>query len=353
MRAPALSAPALTVPAGVPPRAAGRLAAALRSGDGSPSGVALAAGFALTAAIALAVAARAPLATTVLGLIAFGALHNVLELRYVAGRFAGVLRGRLLVVLLALVTGILVCRLAAARTPEIVLAYALLGVGVAYAVTRPWWRLAALGGLGGALAASLAFPAYHFVILTHLHNVVPLFFLWEWSRRLTRGRTAFRVAQVGWVLGIPALILLGVADGLVVNQLADGGAGTVTAFAGTPAKLAAPFVPPGLQPDLVVGLRFLVVFAFLQTMHYAVWVGFLPRAAPDAAAAFEARVPWLAGWRAWALGAAAAAPLAVLFAVDYTQGRVMYSAFASYHAYLEFPVLLALLFRPRAPDSVR
>ncbi|WP_344138932.1 hypothetical protein, partial [Luedemannella flava] len=309
------------------------------------------AGFAVTAAVALAVALRAPLATTVLGLIAFGALHNVLELRYVAGRFAGVLRGRLLVILLALVTGILVCRLAAARTPEILLAYALLGVGVAYAVRHAWWRAAALAGLGGALAASLAFPSYHFVMLTHLHNVVPLFFLWEWSRRLTRGRTAFRVAQLGWVLGVPALILLGAADGLAVNQLADGGAGTVTAFAGAPAKLAAPFVLPGLQPDLVVGLRFLVVFAFLQTMHYAVWVGFLPRAAPDAAAAFEARVPWLAGWRAWALGVAAAAPLALLFAVDYAQGRVLYSAFASYHAYLEFPVLLALLFRPRGPDN--
>ncbi len=48
------------------------------------------------AAVALAVAVRAPLATTVLGLMAFGVLHNVLELRYVSGRFAPVLSGRLL-----------------------------------------------------------------------------------------------------------------------------------------------------------------------------------------------------------------------------------------------------------------
>ena len=41
---------------------------------------------------ALALALRAPLATTVLGLIFFGVLHNVLEIRYVAGRFASVLR---------------------------------------------------------------------------------------------------------------------------------------------------------------------------------------------------------------------------------------------------------------------
>jgi hypothetical protein len=188
------------------------------------------------------------------------------------------------------------------------------------------------------LTASLSWPGYHFVVLAHLHNVVPLFFLWEWSRRLPTGRVAFRVAQLGWVLVVPALILAGAADGLVGDQ----GSGA-TAFAGSPTALAAPFIPPAAQAA-DIGVRFLVVFAFLQTMHYAVWVGFLPRFAPDAAAAFESRVPWLAGWRAWALGAAVTAPMAVLFIVDYTQGRVLYSAFATYHAYLEFPVLLALLF---------
>ena len=48
----------------------------------------------VAAGLSLALALRAPLATTVLGLIAFGVLHNVLEIRYVAGRFAGLLTGR-------------------------------------------------------------------------------------------------------------------------------------------------------------------------------------------------------------------------------------------------------------------
>src|SRR5262245_8142285 len=74
-------------------------------------GVVLAAGFAVTAVLALTVALRAPLATVVLGLIAFGVLHNVLEIRYVAGRFAGVLRGSLLWTLLGLISGIVLCRL--------------------------------------------------------------------------------------------------------------------------------------------------------------------------------------------------------------------------------------------------
>jgi hypothetical protein len=165
--------------------------------------------------------------------------------------------------------------------------------------------------------------------------VVPLFFLWEWSRRLDAGRSAFRLVQIGWVLLVPALVLAGAFDRLVAA-----GPSTVVAFAGAPATIAGPVTPPGIT----VGLRFLVVFAFLQTMHYAVWVGFLPRFAPDATAAFETRVPWLRGRRAWLLGGTVAAVLAVLFVSDYAQGRSLYAAFASYHAYLEFPVLLALLF---------
>src|SRR6185369_11978421 len=69
-------------------------------GQGHP--MTLVRGFWLVAAAALVLALRAPLAVMVLGLIAFGVLHNVLELRYVAGRYETILRGRLLWVLLAL-----------------------------------------------------------------------------------------------------------------------------------------------------------------------------------------------------------------------------------------------------------
>jgi hypothetical protein len=86
-------------------------------------------------------------------------------------------------------------------------------------------------------------------------------------------------------------------------------------------------------------------------MHYMVWVGFLPRAAPDAARGFGLRVPWLRGWRPWALGLAVAAALSLIFVADYHQGKLLYSSFASYHAYLEFPVLLAIVFGRRA-DAV-
>ena len=100
--------------------------------------------------------------------------------------------------------------------------------------------------------------------------------------------------------------------------------------------------PPGAAAT-VVGMRLLTVFAFMQTMHYVVWVALFPRVAPDASAAFEARVPWATGPRLWAVGFVAAALFAVLFGLDFAQGTTLYAALASYAAYLELPVLLAML----------
>lgn len=293
--------------------------------------------FAVATGAALVLALRAPLLLTVFGLVTFGVVHNAVELRYVLGRFANILRGPLVWVLVSLISGIVVCRLAGQRIPEILLGYAILAVGVCWA-PRPWWqRTVGLAVLASALAVSLHWPAYHFVVLAHLHNVVPLVFLWEWATRLpARARRLFRATQIGWVLAVPALIFSGLLD----RWMAAGG-GAVAAFAGPRAVVAAPFTPP--DAALSVGARFLVVFAFLQTMHYLVWIVFLPRYAPDAARAFDERVPWLRGRRIWIVAIAIGAFLALLFLADYAQGRLFYSSFASYHAYLEFPVVLALL----------
>ncbi len=315
------------------------------------------------AALALVLATRAPLATTVLGLIAFGVLHNVLEIRYVAGRFAPVLSGRLLGLLLVLITGIVVCRLltafwpSGARYAEIALGFMVLGAGAVFGMSSlPGVRsitgvvliVGILAMLAIGAAVSLAFPAYYFVVLTHLHNLVPLVFLWDWARRIPNAgaRTAFRLTQVLWIIVVPLAILAGAFDRFVAD-----GPGIVQRFVGTGSAVISSATPPALLTQM--GLRFLVMFAFMQTMHYVVWVGFLPRFAPDATAAFESRVPWLRGRRAWLLGIGGGAVLAAVFLTDYFQGKAVYAALASYHAYLEFPVLLALLLAPAMLRSSR
>lgn len=300
-------------------------------------------GFTLVTAVALAVALRLPAAVTVLGLVCFGILHNVLEIRYVAGRFDRVLSGPLLRLLAVLITGIVVCRLLPPgpwpRTAEILLVYGILLTACVFALRRSPAALAAsFAVLALAASASTAFPSYHFVVLTHLHNLVPLLFLWEWSAGLRRGRALFRAVQAGWVLVVPALVLAGVFDHWLAAGPADLGAFGTHATG----RLSAAYTPP-LWLDSAMALRFLAVFAFLQTMHYAVWVWFLPRYAPGATAGFERRLPALRGRRTWALGALGGLALAIVFASDHASGRTLYSALASYHAYVEFPVLLALL----------
>lgn len=318
---------------------------------GRPAGVAPTLWLGLAVVVALGLALRLPVTTTVLGLVVFGVLHNVLELRYVLGRFDRILRGPFLLLLGGLITGVLICRLMPAgpvpRSVEIGLCYVVLGVACVRALRR-WWLALAIAVLALAAAASLTFPAYHFVMLTHLHNVVPLFFLWEWSRSMASGRRwGFRAANLAWVVGVPALLLVGVFDPLLKAAPAGfGGLGGVAAF--DPNGLAASYAPPALVADM--GLRFLAVFAFMQTMHYVVWVGILPRYAPEAAARFDARVPALRGGRAWLLGGALAVVLGVVFAIDYAQGKALYGALATYHAYLEFPVLLALLLSYRTKE---
>lgn len=296
--------------------------------------------------MSLGLALRAPLTTTAVALMIFGVLHNVLELRYIGGRFSALLERPLLQLLVALITGIVLVRLFGAAfglgwtvRAEITLTYAILATAAWWGLRRHRWAVLSAGVLlSGALLASLAWPSFHVVVITHLHNLVPLAFLWEFSRTFARrARRMFLAVQLGWVVLVPALMLSGLLD-----RWMAGTAGTVRAFTAIPQVVAAGTTPPGTW-GTTIGIRFLTVFAFLQLMHFIVWVFFLPRYAPAATAAFERRVPWLRGWRTWGLGLGAGAALLLLFLVDYGQGRTLYSALASYHAYLELPVLVVML----------
>ena len=325
-------------------------------------------GFALAAAAALALALRLPAQTTVLGLIAFGLLHNVLELRYVLGRFATLLAGPYLVLLLTLAGGIALVRAAQLGAPgqriEIVLGYAVLAAGLARTRRTPL-ILAGAAVLAASLTASLTWPAYHFVVLTHVHNLVPLAFLWEWSRDLRRRPTrwAFRAVQLGWVAVVPGLLLAGVLDAWAAHPPTTTGVG----FAGTLASITAPCTPAAWASG-PAALRFLTAFAFLQTMHYVVWCLFVPRWGRSATAAFEARASepgwsWVravTGRRPVLIGAAAGVLVGATLIADWRSGRTLYGSLAVVHVYLEFPVVLALLAAlavprtpPPAPTSTR
>lgn len=304
----------------------------------------LPAGFALVAVAVLVLVLRDPIAVSVFGLACFGLLHIALELRYVIGRFADRLAGRFGWLLVGILTLLVGARLLATvvntlgRQIEAAGAFVLIGLAV-WVGLRGRWRIAGLvlAALGGLVA--LLWPAWYWHLITHLHNVVPLVFLWDWSRRLPDSqRRVFLGVQGFWALLIPGLIVAGAFDALLDPAVVSLAAGWVGDGAGVIAAAA----PPGASAELAY--RFMVAFAFGQSMHYVVWIGFLPTFAPEVTADFGRLVPALRGWRAPVLALVGAALLGLAFLSDYATGRMLYGLVATYHVYLEVPVLAFMAF---------
>jgi hypothetical protein len=309
---------------------------------------------AVVTVVALGLALALPLATSVFALLLFGVLHNYFEIRYVVGRFGGLFSGRLGEAVLIGLTGVVLIRLVPlgqlARPAEIVATYGLLGAILALRLRSAPLVLGvgALGLLVG-LTVSLTHADYHFVAITHLHNILPLMFLWEWSSGVAataRGR-AFRLLHLVWALFLPGLVLagllspLGLPDATIAPSVVRDVDGFVRAL-----------VPPG--GDAVLGGRLLAVFALLQLMHYYVWCRFFPMVGGAEAAAFDRtmhdlRLPY--GQRLTGLVVLFAGLTLVLLWTDFRLGRSLYGALAGYHAYLEYALLLLFVLAWRRPTA--
>lgn len=292
---------------------------------------------------ALTLAATAPVPLAVGAIAVFGVAHLGLESRYVIGRFSTGVPWQAFGWLLVPLTVIAAVRLAQLGPKgtriEATIAIALV-VGAWAWAARGRWAACAVGllAVGGLAVPALRHPEWYAVVVAHLHNLTPVAFLWEWSRdRGTRtGRAVFRAAQLGWAVVIPAVVLLGTFD--------RGGWGwSVWAADRSASQVAAVYSPTGWGGDWP--LRFLIVFCFGQLMHYVIWCGFLPAVAGDD----HARATTVGPFGRWfrprvflpIVGAAAVA-LGLLQLVSGPEGRRIYASVASYHAYLEYP-LLALM----------
>lgn len=292
--------------------------------------------FAASTLASLAATLMSVWAVAALGLAAFGITHVIIELRYVIGRFSSMLRGAFAWWLFGLTSLVFVARALASIVPvaavlEIVAGMATVALGCWVALGGAW-RLLALLVCAAATIHAIEWPGQYFFVLTHLHNLVPLAFLWDWSRRLgTSQRRYFLGMQLVWVVLIPLGLLLAAPSVESVPGWLDARA-AYSIWAGA--------TPPGLRESGLTS--YLSVFAFMQTMHYAVWIGFLPWAARDASAAFSARVPLLKGGRVWWLAAGCALVLAGMYCLDYLAGRSVYGLLATYHVYVELPLIVVL-----------
>lgn len=301
--------------------------------------------FVVVAALLGAAVLRAPIAISVFGLAILGLAHICFEVRYVIGRFGDRLGGAVGWVLVLVLSLMALARVVAAlnRTLghqlEAIGAFGLLGAA-AWLGLRGRRRPAAfiIAVIATVGLASLIWPQWYWHVITHLHNFIPLAFLWDWSRRLNdqRARITFISAQALWAVLIPGLIIGGTLDRFINPE-----PGAAAYWIGDGSALLSAAAPPGASPELA--LRYLVAFAFLQSMHYVVWIGFFPLAARDTTAAFGRAIPVLRGWRFGALAMVLSAGVLVAFAASYGLGRQIYSLLATYHVYLEFPLLIFMV----------
>jgi hypothetical protein len=293
--------------------------------------------------LSLALSVVAPMATIVLGLVFFGVLAATLSSRYLMGRFGALLDPAFARVLVALVTGVALSGLLArvvgrpAELAAITLGYGVLAAGV-WRWNGTTRRVVAWAVLGGALALSLRFPAYHVVVLGHLLALTPLGFLWEWSCGLrdARGRRSFRGALLLAYVGVPALLLSGAVDRWLTTS-----PGQVRSVVGDGGAILNLTTLPGTEGTPLVA-RLLAVSAFLGTLGYAAWIVFFPRAAPEATESVEARLPWATAPRVWAGAFTAGAGLAVVFTLDFGRAAAMLAAISAYPVLIGVALLVVL-----------
>lgn len=331
---------ATTPPTQSPVESASASAAVERVAPGRPAAI----GFLIASAVALLVAVRLPLDVLVFGLLVLGVAHLGFEVRYITGRYRPLLHGRLLIGVSASLVLIILGRLfvggAGWTVAEILLLAGTLAAVVLVSARRPARRVAGVLAIAAVAAVALFHAQWWFVTQAWLHNVIPVVFLWQWSARVRerRDRQAFRAVTGLWVVVIPVALLVGEFDAWL--QAGSAAATSIAADAGVTATV----VPVSLQAAATTTSRLIAVFAFLQLLHYTVWLWHFPRTDRQATRTFEATPVGdvLRGWRLAALMVGVSALLAVAAWADYRSGRGMYTSLAAYHAYLEYPVLLAL-----------
>lgn len=285
-------------------------------------------------ASAFLITLAAPLWSLALGPILLGVPHLVSDARYLVVR-PGLHRRTAL----ALLGGAPLLALGLGAPPVVGLLAMLPAIFCAQGSgARKGLLLAVWASLTGL---ALGFEHGFLLAFAHGHNVIAVA-LWWWAWR-ERHASAWGVPLLA-AAGAGAL-LLGAAEP-VMTLLGTWTAPATGASFDEHMLVMAPFEHPTLA------LRLVLVFAFLQSVHYGVWLRLVPeddrqRAAPR---------PWRASWRALkkdfgpvplALFVLLALGIALWGAVDLTQARLGYLQLAAFHGYLELAVATLWLIEGR------
>jgi hypothetical protein len=305
------------------------------------------------AGAALFLAVIAPTVLLVLGPLLLGVPHLLSDLRFLVLRPAFEPRARTLLLggsaLLVALRAAEALGLRGVSAAEPVLAGAWL-IG-ACAVTSPGRRGArwglALAGAFGFTGCAWQWPWATRLVLAHGHNLVALA-LWVWGFSRHPGRAAML-----------ALTFLVAAVTLVASPVAWLGfeQGVRESF-GLHSLAAADSLAPGVR-DVPLALGIVSSFAFLQSLHYAVWLHAIPQEETrgDATLSFRMSLRQLAGeLGGW--GLALSALLVVALPIGAAVGsprsaKDLYLSLSSFHAYLELAAVLTLFGSGARPSVMR
>lgn len=289
----------------------------------------------LSIATSFALTLVAPLWLLALGPVLLGVPHLVADARYLVLQPGLHRRGAL-----AWLAAVPLVALGFGAPPFIGLLSVVPLVVLAHAPLRR--KLVVFAAWSALTALAFAWETPFLLAFLHLHNVIALAWWWALPPRTKRS----------WL--VPALVVAALAF------LMLGGAEPVLGFFGAwsaPASRTGfgEFVAsnaPGLAPTLA--LRVVLTFAFLQSLHYAVWLRLVPEDARARPAPRPFRESWSALVRDFGLPALGFCIALALFIslwgiVDLSAARYGYLRLAAFHGYLELAVAAWFFTEGRRP----
>lgn len=192
-------------------------------------------------------------------------------------------------------------------------------------------------------AVAITWETSFLLAFLHLHNLVALG--WWWA---LRPRTKHVFVLPAAVLAGTAFLLAGGAEPIITALGAWQAPGSAASFA----EFVETTSPPGL--GATAGLRLVLSFAFLQSVHYAMWLRLVPEDARVRPAPRPFRATWDALMKDFGLPLLAVFLGLTLFIAlwglkDLQAARWGYLRLAAFHGYLELAVAALFLVEWKRP----
>lgn len=302
------------------------------------------------ASLAWALALLCPSLLLVLGPVLLGVPHVASDIRYLVLRRPQS-RGFVLLVLgfSALLVGTRVVELGFLGNPAfarvelgLVLVWVLVALGFTQRTQPRSRRLAVAAGALGLGAIALSQPTLARLVFAHAHNVIGLV-VWY---ALFRPRRLSGLLPLAWI-ALLALLLYFVG-GSIPERL--GWPEWFDLHVATAAQWLAPGLAPAEQRGLVLS------YAFLQSVHYAVWLAFIPQDERQRAGSPTFCMSLKSAWhdfRPFGVALIALGMLTVLLAaiIDPLTTSAVYLFITPFHGYLELVILACWLSKSPLPTQ--